>query len=261
MKNILLLYKKFYAENKAAIILYLLLLTGLSALFLGQLQSSIIHGFLESGKENLWRYGEVITKVWPIFLLVITVSFIITIHWGIRHFNYSLQSYHYNTLPLSSSQKFWFIFSYVFLLLPVLHGIIFIAVTVGVSTLNNAAEIFGKTPAELYSAMFYSLGDEFELALIYAHLPVFISLFLVVAFFFKKTGFIKTVAASFVLGTAGGLLFVVLNEELSDTWGNFGSEQSYAQVPELYTVHFACMAALMVALLYAVYLRLSDKNY
>lgn len=261
MKNILLLYKKFYAENKTAIILYLLLLTGLSALLLGQLQSSVIRAFLKSEEGNLWRYGEVITKVWPIFLLVITVSFIITIHWGIRHFNYSLQSYHYNTLPLSRSQKFWFISSYVFLLLPVLHGIIFTGVTVGVSTLNNVAEIFGKTPAELYLGMLYSLGDEHELKLIYLHLPVFVSLFLVVSFFFKKMGFIKTVAASFILGFGGGLFFVFLNEMLWDSRGDFGSEQSYAQVPGVYTLHFACMAALAVALLYAVYLRLSDKNY
>ncbi|HYG17259.1 MAG TPA: hypothetical protein VEC12_15990, partial [Bacteroidia bacterium] len=253
---------KLYAENKTAVILYLFLLTGASALLLGSLQSSVIQAFLKAGEGSYgWRYGEVITKVWPIFLIVITVSFIITIHWGTRHFTYSPQSYHYNTLPITRAQKFWFIFSYVFLLLPIIHSIIFIPVTIGVSTLNNVAEIFGKTPAELYWGMLYSMQDEHELKLIYAHLPVFIALFLVVAFFFRKMGFIKTVAASFILGFGGGLFFAFLNEMLWDARGDFGSEQSYVQVPELYTLHFACMAVLVVALLYVIYLRLSDKNY
>jgi len=74
-------------------------------------------------------------------------------------------------------------------------------------------------------------------------------------------GFIKTVEAATVIMITGLVLYVNLNFRLWETRGDFGSKQSVLRFPELYTLHYTCIALLFAAILYTVYQRLTDKNY
>lgn len=107
MKNILLLYKKLYNENRTIVLLYLLLLIIVSAIIL----MAQFHSYtrLLEREDKVWLYNLLLDNSAVVSLIIISISLGISIHWGIRHFNYSPQRYQYNTMPISSIQKFGFI--------------------------------------------------------------------------------------------------------------------------------------------------------
>lgn len=259
MKNILLLYKKLFTENKTIVLLYLLLLVIVSfILFIVVLEDAA--RFFDRNEEKIWLYDHLLDDSWLMSLFIISVSLVISTHWGIRHFNYSPQRYLYNTLPVSVQQKFGFIFTYAFILLPVVHVILVCGVYLMASKFNVAG-LFNKTPWGLFEDVLHYIKAEGEILFFLKHMYFFIALFVLISLFFNKMGFIKTLVAGLITMLTGMSLYMFMNEKLWDKRGDFGSEQSLTRFPDLYMGHYICLTGFFVAALYTIYIRLTDKNY
>lgn len=259
MKNILLLYKKLYKENKTIVLLYLLLLIMSTVTILFVLFEDSTR-YINDIQDKEWKYSHLLDDIWYAMLSITSISLVISIHWGIRHFNYSSQSYYHNTLPISVSQKFVFIFTYALLLLPVLHCFLFGGLLIAISDIE-VAMAFNKTSLGFFADVIKNLNEDYGKWFFLIHMPIFIAFFVLVALFFNKMGFIKTVVASFVIMIIGILQYGYMNNKLWEKRGDFGTAQSAIRFPDLYLAHYISITVLFVAVLYIVYTRLTDKNY
>lgn len=210
--------------------------------------------------HNVWLYNSFFDSSAILSLVIISTSLAVSLHWGIRHFNYSPQRYQYNTLPVSPIQKLGFICTYAFIILPVLH----ILIVGGVFLLTSKVSVmtvFSKTSWELLLDVILNIKADIEKWFFLAHLHIFIALYILLSLFFNKMGFIKTAIAVFAVAIIGAMFFHFLNVELWEKQGGFATVHSMDHFPSLYMLHYVCTTVLFIGTLYIIYTRLVDKNY
>lgn len=277
MKTILLLYRKQFIENKKTILLYWFVCFAITYVLLFIFEKRFLldielvpqlgndEGFthLPTLNDIIRIQGRLRHEIQPLLLGIWSVSLCICIHWGIRDFNYSPQTAQYNTLPVSIFKKWFWIISYVFIVLPLMHLLIlWLCLQLSYPFLlpETSLHIFDSTQLFFQRILTFSELDP-EIGFIFKHLPLFLIVFILLSLQFNRMGFVKTLAGGLVIGIAATLFIVHLNYESSSTYGNFGHRESQIMYPGIYQWYFTGIVCFCLAGLSIIGWTLREKNH
>lgn len=273
MKSIVFLYRKFLIENKKSLLMYFFIYGALTTIiFILNLRLILsVDSFYNStydaivnAKMNIpYKLKNLIETVQMATFAFWSITTVVIGHWGIRHFNYSTQSSHYNILPITITQKWLWILSYLFIALPLIN-IFWLWIDIHFFyTPFLAVELkeFYPNSSNLFSMLFDFSGMDQEVLLIFKHFNLMAIIFILMAFQFNKLGFIKTISTGLVIGILLTLVINYLNYNSDFEFGDFGSKESQLNNSEIYATYFMFLQLFFLAGLFALWYRLKDKNY